>query len=87
MSEPAPTDLGMESIPVIQIVTPPPAPASLPTPRDWPPAIEITAPPTDTEAFTTLTYGPDPTAVFLVGLLFVVTAMQFILMRYHGRRR
>ena len=36
---------------------------------------------------TTITYGPDPSTVFILGLVFVVSAMQFVLMRYHGRRR
>lgn len=86
MSDPTPPDLGMESMPVI--ITPPPCAVPCPTPRDWPPAIEITAPPTaTTENITTIQYGPDPTSVCIVGLALVVGVMQFVLMRHAGRRR
>ena len=68
------------------VILPPPAPSPLPTPRDWPQAIEMTPPPTDT-ANTVVEYGPHPAEFMAATLLLTVLIGNLVLAGRNGRRK
>jgi hypothetical protein len=75
-----------ESMPII--ITPPPPPSPLPTPREWPAAIEVTPPPTSTDSANTLVeYGPDPTAFMVAAMMLTVLVGNLVLAGRNGRKR